>query len=58
MKWTFEDFGADLKDLNPLVRKKALEIANRLMEEEEYTEEETIKKAIKEAEEWYLNRQA
>lgn len=58
MKWTFEDFGADLKDLNPQVRKKALEIANRLMKEKKYTEEEAIKKAIKEAEEWYLNRQA
>lgn len=57
MKWTFENFGADLKDLNPLVRKKALEIANQLMDER-YTEEEAIKKAIKEAEEWFLNRQA
>lgn len=57
MKWTFENFGADLKDLNPLVRKKALEIANQLMDEG-YTEGEAIKKAIKEAEEWFLNRQA
>lgn len=57
MKWTFENFGADLKDLNPLVRKKALEIANQLMDEG-YTEGEAIKKAIKKAEEWFLNRQA
>lgn len=58
MKWTFENFGADLKDLNPQVREKALEIANCLMEEEGYTEGKAIKEAIKEAEEWYLNRQA
>lgn len=57
MKWTFENFGADLKDLNPLVRKKALEIANQLMDEG-HTEGEAIKKAIKKAEEWFLNRQA
>ena len=58
MKWTFENFAADLKDLNPKVREKALEIANRLMEEEEYTEAEAIKEAIKRAEEWFLDMQA
>ena len=54
MEWTFEDFGADLKDLNPKVRQKALKIANRLREKEGYSKGE----AIKQAEEWYLNRQA
>lgn len=58
MTWTFEDFGADLKELDPRVRDKALEIANRLMEEEEYTEGEAVKEAIKQAEEWFLDRQA
>tara|TARA_R100000908_G_scaffold64651_1_gene49297 strand:+ start:1629 stop:1805 length:177 start_codon:yes stop_codon:yes gene_type:complete len=57
MKWTFESFGADLKDLNPQVRKKALEIANRLMEEDDYSEGEAIKQAIKEAQEWFLDMQ-
>lgn len=57
MKWTFENFGADLKDLNPVVREKALEIANQLMEEEDYTEGEAIKEAIKQAEEWFLDMQ-
>ena len=57
MNWTFENFRTDLKDLNPLVRKKALEIASQLMDEG-YAEGAAIKKAIKEAEEWFLNRQA
>lgn len=57
MKWTFENFEADLSDLNPKIRDKALEIANRLMEEGGYTKEEAIKEAIKEAEEWFLDIQ-
>ena len=58
MKWTFENFEADLNDLNPKIRDKALEIANRLMEEKEYSEEEAIEEAITEAEEWFLDSQA
>lgn len=58
MEWTFENFEADLRDLNPKVQEKALEIATRLMKEGGYTKEKAIKEAIKEAEEWFLNRQA
>lgn len=57
MKWTFENFGADLKNLEPPVRKKALEIANRLMKEGDYTEGEAIEQAVKEAQEWFLDKQ-
>lgn len=57
MKWTFENFQADLDDLKPEVRKKALEIANELMDKGNYTKEEAIDEAIKEAEEWYLDSQ-
>ena len=57
MKWTFENFGADLKDLHPKVRRKALEIANQLMKEGDYTKGEAIKQAITEAEEWFLDSQ-
>ncbi len=57
MKWTFEKLQPDLKDLNPKVREKALEIANRLMVEENLSEGEAIKLAIKKAEEWYLDTQ-
>ncbi|HET8864855.1 MAG TPA: hypothetical protein VFM80_04090 [Gracilimonas sp.] len=58
MEWTFEDFEADLRDLNPKVQEKALKIATRLMKEGGYTEGEAIKEAIKEAEQWFLDRQA
>ncbi|HLR32273.1 MAG TPA: hypothetical protein VK074_07280 [Fodinibius sp.] len=57
MKWTFENHGADLKNLEPQVREKALEIANHLMEEEDYSEGEAIKQAVKEAQEWFLDKQ-
>tara|TARA_R100001143_G_scaffold63595_1_gene73207 strand:+ start:21565 stop:21741 length:177 start_codon:yes stop_codon:yes gene_type:complete len=54
----FEDFGYNLRELNPLVRRKALEIANHLMEEEGYIEGEAIKEAIKQVQKWFLDRQA
>lgn len=57
MKWTFERVGANLKDLNPKVRDKAIEIARHLIEDEGYTEGEAIQKAIQKAEEWFLNTQ-
>lgn len=57
MKWTFENIETNLDDLNPRIRNKALEIANRLMEEGGYTEEEAIDEGIKEAEEWFLDTQ-
>lgn len=57
MKWTFEDFNAELEELNPQVRDKAKEIANELMEQGNYSEEEAIRKAIPEAEEWFLDIQ-
>lgn len=57
MEWTFEDFDAELKDLIPDVRKKALEIAKKLMEEEKLTKEEAIEKAIARAEEWFFDRE-
>ncbi len=57
MKWTFENYGENLKNLNPKVRKKALEIANRLMAEGNYSEGDAIKQAVKEAQEWFLDMQ-
>ena len=46
----FEDFKTDLDSLNPLVRKKALEIAKQLVLKKNYTEKEAITKAIIKAE--------
>ena len=53
--WTFDDFDADLKDLSPEAREKAIEIANKLMKESGYTEEKAIKEGIKKAEEWFYD---
>ncbi|EIJ39327.1 hypothetical protein JoomaDRAFT_2342 [Galbibacter orientalis DSM 19592] len=51
----FEDFKTDLDSLNPLVRKKALEIAKQLVLKKNYTEKEAITKAIIKAEEWFYD---
>lgn len=55
MEWTFEDFKADLEDLTPEVRNRALEIAQKLMTEGGISEDEAIKKGIKRAEECFLD---
>ncbi|AFL79546.1 hypothetical protein Aeqsu_0014 [Aequorivita sublithincola DSM 14238] len=55
MTWTFENFKADLDNLTPQVREKALEIAHQLMEKGGFSEEQAIKKAIVKAEEWFLD---
>lgn len=55
MEWTFENFKADLINLTPEVREKAIEIANRLMKKGGISEDEAIKKGIKRAEEWFLD---
>ena len=55
MEWLFEDFKTDLDSLNPPIREKALEIANELMKQGEYSEKEAIDEAIKKAEEWFYD---
>lgn len=55
MKWTFENFKAELIDLTPEVKKKAVTIANKLMREGNISEDEAIKQGIKRAEEWFLD---
>lgn len=44
------------KNLNP-VNNEAIEIARHLIEEVYYTEAETIRLALKEATEWFLDTQ-
>lgn len=58
MEWTFEDFKADLKDLTPEVRKKALNLVKKLMEKEGYSKDKAIKEAIVEAQEWFFDSKA
>lgn len=56
MKWTFENFDVELKDLTPSVREKAIEIANNLLSTKEVEgQEKAIKEGIKQAEEWFLD---
>ncbi|WP_165806008.1 hypothetical protein [Marixanthomonas spongiae] len=57
MNSMFEDFKTDLDSLSPPVRKKALEIAKRLMLKESYTQKEAIAEAIVKAEEWFYDLQ-
>ena len=55
MDWMFEDFRTDLDMLDPVIKKKALEIANQLIKQEEFTKKEAITEAIKRAEEWFYD---
>ncbi len=51
----FEDFKTDLDKLNPTVREKAIEIANILIEQDDFSKEKAIKEAIVRAEEWFYD---
>lgn len=55
MDWTFEDFNTDLDRLNPLVRKKALEIARKLMNDGKHSEGQAMTEAILQAQEWFYD---
>lgn len=55
MEWTFENFRPELDALEPMVRKKAMEIARQLMEQETYSEANAIKEGISRAEEWFMD---
>lgn len=52
MDWIFENSQAELNDLMPEVREKALEIAKRLMKKGGISEDEAMRKAIVQAQEW------
>ncbi|WP_164905169.1 hypothetical protein [Aequorivita ciconiae] len=52
MKWIFENFKAELNNLTPEVREKALKIAEKIMEKGGVSEDEAIKKGIAKAQEW------
>ena len=56
MPWNRNDFPDSMKSLNPVVRDKAIDIANTLLEEEGYEEDRAIPIAIAQAEEWAQNR--
>ncbi len=53
----FQDYEAELSDLQPEVSSKAVTIARELMERQQYSEEAAIREGIRRASEWYLNAQ-
>ncbi|MGE5660518.1 MAG: DUF2188 domain-containing protein [Actinomycetota bacterium] len=55
MPWNEADYPVSMKNLTPEVRKKAIEIANALLEEN-YEEGKAIPIAIGKAEEWAERR--
>ncbi|VFA76822.1 DUF2188 family protein [Enterococcus faecium] len=54
MPWNMKDFPASMKNLDKLTRKKAIDIANALLNEG-YPDSRAIPIAIDQAKEWYEN---
>ena len=52
MEWIFENFKTELSKLTPEVREKAMIIARKLMKKGGVSEDEAMRKAIVEAQEW------
>lgn len=52
MPWTMEDYPQSWKNMEPLERKKAIDIGNAMLKDG-YKEENTIPIATKQAENWY-----
>jgi len=55
MNWTFKNIDTHLKNLQPKVKEKALQIAGELNKNKNYSEEEALIEGIKRAEEWFYN---
>ncbi len=56
MPWTEQNYPQSMKNLMAPVRRKAIEIANALLEEEKMDEGRAIAIATAKAEEWAKNR--
>ncbi len=56
MPWTNKDFPRSMKNLTPEVREKAVEIANKLYDDEHYEEGRAIAIATDTAEKWAKKR--
>lgn len=53
MPWTKDNYPPSLKNLKPVVRNKAIEIANAIKEEKKYNDQRSISIATEQAEKWY-----
>lgn len=54
MPWNMNDYPASMKNLDPLIRKKAIDIANALLDDG-YSDDRAIPIATSQAEKWYDN---
>lgn len=54
MVWNMQDYPSTMKNLDELVRKKAIDVANALLQDG-YPEDRAIPIATKQAQEWYDN---
>lgn len=54
MPWTMNDYPSSMKNLEYVIRKKAIDIANTMVEEG-YDDSRAIPISISQAEEWYKN---
>ncbi len=54
MPWNMQDYPVTFKNLDPLIRKKTIDIGNALLANK-YPEERAIPIAISQAKEWYEN---
>lgn len=52
MPWNMKDYPASMKNLDPLIRKKAIDIANALLDDG-YPDDRAIPIATSQAEKWY-----
>jgi uncharacterized protein YdaT len=57
MPWTFDSYPASMRNLSPVVRRKAIEIANALLDEG-YEEGRAIRIAIAAAHRWAHRRES
>lgn len=55
MKDQFDDIDLELKDLSPEVKAKALEILAEMTQEDRTDQKAALKKAIEEAENWFMD---
>lgn len=51
----FKEFADKMADLKPEVQEKAVELADKLMQEKKLSKNEAIEEGMREAELWFLN---
>ena len=57
MEWSSDNYPIEMSDLGPRVREKAIEIANQLRRERIIRELSIVDEAIRQAQEWFLNKE-